>query len=416
MTRDLPRDAGRPDNLDLPLPGERLRGLKPRFYEYQRFPAFSRHWLIGRTLIFMLVISGFTLMVGLGNLMLIEEVLPAVQIAGLFFLGFMSFSTLGPLFATLVRYRRWPLAMERIGVVAALVLGIVASGFTDHLVSGDMKRRLEQKIEQSGLVDKAQIEAARKRERSATGMAVGLISGVVIYGLLGGGLGLIAYWREPARLRAIRDAEALREMRSAKAESDLRLGALQAQVEPHFLFNTLAAVRASLRTNPADAEAMLDALIDYLRATIPKLRAGSTGVDTTLGAQLELAGHYLRLMRLRMGDRLTVEIECPEPLRAQPFPPLLLLSLVENAIKHGVEPKPGPVRVRVEAGAEGNRLVVRVSDDGVGLAASAAGGGVGLANIREHLRTRHGQEASLDLQSRAGGGTVATMTLPISTP
>jgi sensor histidine kinase YesM len=120
-------------------------------------------------------------------------------------------------------------------------------------------------------------------------------------------------------------------------------------------------------------------------------------------------------MRLRMGGRLTVAIDCPEALRAQPFPPLLLLSLVENAIKHGVEPKPGPVTVRVDVRAEAGRLIVRVIDDGVGLAASTTGGGVGLANIREHLRTRHGQEASLDLQSRAEGGTVATMILPITT-
>ena len=112
--------------------------------------------------------------------------------------------------------------------------------------------------------------------------------------------------------------------------------------------------------------------------------------------------------------RLTVSIECPDHLRTMSFPPLLLLSLVENAVKHGVEPKPGPVSIRIDVVAENEAVTVRVSDDGVGLSASTIGGGVGLQNVREHLRTRYGELAHLDLQSPVRGGTVASITVPRS--
>lgn len=413
-TRDPRRDEPARPALDQPLPGERIRGLKPRFYEYSRFPAFSLNWLIGRTIMFAIVLVPFALMVALGNAFVLEDTAAALAVAGLFFVGFFSFTLLGPALATIVRYRRWSIGVERVAIVLALILGIVLSGFTDFFVSTDMKKRIETKVAESPLLDAKTLKEAKKREQSPAMMAMGLVTGFMIYGLFGGGIGLIAYWREPTRLRAWHDAESLRQVRGAKAESDLKLAMLQAQVEPHFLFNTLAAVRASLRHAPADAEAMIDALIDYLRATIPKLRADGPGVASTLGEQLDLAGHYLRLMQLRMGSRLTVHIDHDDALRNAAFPPMLLLSLVENAIKHGVEPKPGPVDVRIETRATADRLTVLVLDSGVGLSASTSGGGVGLANVREHLRARHGDHAQLDLQSRPEGGTVASMELPLT--
>ncbi|MBK8284844.1 MAG: histidine kinase [Ahniella sp.] len=409
-------DTTLPDGLDQPLPGERIRGDKPRFYEYTRYPAFSRHWLIGRSILFLIVLGGFSMLVGVSNLMLVNDAGTAALIALLFFIGFMSFSLLGPLFATIVRYRRWPFRIERIAVVAALMLGIFASGFTDSLVSSDMKRRMEAKVQESPLVNKQQIEQAKKMHNTPASIVMRLVTGAFIYGLFGGGIALIAYWREPARVKAWRDTEALKAVREARAESEVKLSLLQSQVEPHFLFNTLAAVRVALRASPAEAEALLDALIDYLRATIPKLRAGAAQPESLLGEQLDLAGHFLRLMQLRMGQRLTVSIDCPDDLRKMPFPPLLLLSLVENAIKHGVEPKPGAVSIRVDVLAGTTDVTVRVTDDGVGLSASTLGGGVGLENVREHLRTRFGDRARLDLQSQAEGGTVASITVPRSAP
>ncbi len=403
-----------PDGLDQPLPGERIRGDTPRFYEYTRYPAFSRHWLIGRSILFLIVLGTFSILVGLSNLMLVNDVGTAALLGLLFFIGFMSFSILGPLFATLVRYRRWSLRKERVAVIAALLLGVFASGVIDTLVSSDMKKRMEAKVQESPLVNKQQIEQAKKMHGTTASIVMRLVTGMLIYGLFGGGIALVAYWREPGRVRAWRDAEVMQEMRRARAESEVKLSLLQSQVEPHFLFNTLAAVRVGLRTSPDEAEAMLDALIDYLRATIPKLRQGAIQPESNLGEQLDLAGHFLRLMQLRMGRRLTVSIECPDQLRTMSFPPLLLLSLVENAVKHGVEPKPGPVSIRIDVVAENAAVTVRVSDDGIGLSASTIGGGVGLQNVREHLRTRYGELAHLDLQSPVRGGTVASITVPRS--
>jgi LytS/YehU family sensor histidine kinase len=191
---------------------------------------------------------------------------------------------------------------------------------------------------------------------------------------------------------------------------------LQAQVEPHFLFNTLAAVRALLRERPAQAEDTLDALVAYLRAGIPRLRDDAVALDSTLGDQVDLCTHYLDVMRLRSGGRITHAVEVEEALRALPFPPLLLITLVENAVKHGVEPRPGPGRIALRATCAAGRLRVEVEDDGAGLRPGAHGGGLGLENVRGQLRARYGGQASFTLQGRAGGGTLAAIELPMECP
>jgi sensor histidine kinase YesM len=187
---------------------------------------------------------------------------------------------------------------------------------------------------------------------------------------------------------------------------------LQAQVEPHFLFNTLASVRSLVATDPARAAQTIDGLAQYLRATLPKLRAGTGASPSTLGEQFAICASYLELMRLRMGERLAVELDLPADLHDAPFPPLLLISLVENAIKHGVEPKPGLTKVTLSARmVERNRLEVRVEDDGAGLRLGM-GEGTGLANVRAQLLTRFGASASLELGARDAGGVTARIVVP----
>jgi sensor histidine kinase YesM len=160
---------------------------------------------------------------------------------------------------------------------------------------------------------------------------------------------------------------------------------------------------------------MIDALVDYLRVTIPQLRESSTELDSSLGRQLDICASYLKLMQVRMGDRLTFTVEANDELRAQAFPPLMLISLVENAIKHGIEPKPGPGKVTIRAANvrtdQGRRLEISVADDGVGLV-SGVGAGVGLANIREQLKARFADGAQLDLRSQPAGGVIATISVP----
>mgnify|MGYP001297415570 CR=1 FL=1 len=194
------------------------------------------------------------------------------------------------------------------------------------------------------------------------------------------------------------------------AEAQLRL--LQAQMEPHFLFNTLAHVQALVASDPPRAGDVLAAFTDYLRATLGTLRRD----DTTLGAELALAEAYLRLLQGRMEDRLRFSIRADARARDAVLPPLMLQPLVENAVQHGLEPTLDGGEVRIEARVDGDALQVTVSDDGRGLDAPAgrgarAGNGVALANLRERLRARHGDAAALTLE-RLQPGTRATLRLP----
>jgi sensor histidine kinase YesM len=235
---------------------------------------------------------------------------------------------------------------------------------------------------------------------------------------LAGGFALPRWWRERDGLAALARERELARAQAQRREAELRLSVLAAQVEPHFLFNTLAGVRSAIATDPARASEMIDRLTDYLRAAIPRLRADGGAEGATLGGQLEIVRAYLGLMRARM-PRLAFEIDVAEALHRLPFPPLMLISLAENAVKHGVEPKIGPGRIVVDARvAADGRLQVTVTDDGVGFGGAGggvtAGGGLGLANIRERLAQMFGERASLHLRTRAEGGVAASVTVPVS--
>ena len=185
-------------------------------------------------------------------------------------------------------------------------------------------------------------------------------------------------------------------------------------MEPHFLFNTLASVRALVRQDPIQAENTLDALVDFLRATIPKLRDGESKLHATLGQQLDLCRSYLALMQVRMGGRLSYAVEADPALRDAAFPPSILITLVENAIKHGIESKPGPGRVEILASLHEGKLLVQVIDDGAGLQ-PGLGSGMGLANVREQLASRFGARASFRLRPLSGQGVSAEISIPMET-
>lgn len=193
-----------------------------------------------------------------------------------------------------------------------------------------------------------------------------------------------------------------------RALAQAQLAVLQAQIEPHFLFNTLANVQYLVRKDGAGADQLLEQLIRYLRLAMPTLRAE----QSTLGVEMDLAAAYLQMARIRTGGRIAATVVMPEQLRRVPFPPALVLTLVENAIKHGVEPKPGPGLVEVEARMDGDALVVEVRDDGVGLGGAAtAGTGVGLRNIRGRLATLYPGRARLSIAGRLPEGVVASIAL-----
>jgi hypothetical protein len=175
-----------------------------------------------------------------------------------------------------------------------------------------------------------------------------------------------------------------------------RLSVLQAQIEPHFLYNTLANVQALARTDVRSSDTMLGHLIDYLRSAMPAMRAGTS----TLGREFDLARAYLAIMRFRMGERLQFSVHAPAELVGHEFPPTLVGTLVENAVKHGLERSAAGGRIDVAASVDGSavppRLVVEVTDTGLGFSASS-GSGVGLANARERLSLLYGADADLEL-------------------
>jgi sensor histidine kinase YesM len=193
------------------------------------------------------------------------------------------------------------------------------------------------------------------------------------------------------------------------AEAQLRL--LQAQIEPHFLFNTLANVISLIDHDAPKAQQMLASFTDYLRASLTSLRVE----QATLGGELDLVQTYLGLLKMRMEDRLQFSIACDDSLRELRLPPLLLQPLVENAIHHGLEPKVEGGHVHVHVQRQGDLLVVSITDDGLGLGAPTrrkGGAGLALNNLRERLQAQYGDAASLALTD-AQPGTVATLRLPI---
>ncbi|MBO9661441.1 histidine kinase [Dokdonella sp.] len=191
---------------------------------------------------------------------------------------------------------------------------------------------------------------------------------------------------------------------------DARLHLLQAQVAPHFLFNTLANVQALVDAGSPQAPAVLRALIAYLRAAVPRLHEAST----TLGQEVDLVQAYLELMHMRMPDRLTYALHVDESARASTCPPIALLTLVENAVRHGIDPAEDGGRIDVEVRRLGERCLVRVSDTGLGLRATGNGLGTGLANLRERLRLVFGERAHLSVVELPPRGVRAELDLPAS--
>jgi len=191
------------------------------------------------------------------------------------------------------------------------------------------------------------------------------------------------------------------------AESRLKL--LESQLEPHMLFNTLANLRALIAVDPQRAQLMLDQLIAYLRSTL----AGSLAEWHPLSAEFARLGDYLALMQVRMGDRLQATLDLPATLAAVQVPPLLLQPLVENSIRHGLEPAVAGGRIEVTAQRDGAQLVLSVRDTGVGFAPGTPGAGFGLSQVRERLATLYGPRATLTVERAAAeGGTIATLRLP----
>ena len=438
--------------LDQPLPPE-LTGTGHTWITlYRAYPVFSRPWARERIRSFgaWIAISFVLLTLSL----LLTEGDARFPYAGLihFLIGFVLPMLAGPLLGAWVRRQGWDARYEWWGLVAAVTLAVAATWGFSHFVAEPMKQKLAEAlgdVDASGARKKVQVSlgvsvsspdksgaaAAPASGASAPPMddhdspaatAISFAMSSLLAFWLAGGWALWGYWRERADLARLAQTRELAQAQAQRREAELRLSVLAAQVEPHFLFNTLAGVRSAIATDPARASEMIDRLVEYLRASIPKLRADGA-VVATLGGQIDSVRAYLGLMSARM-PRLHFSIEVPAELLTARCPPLMLISLAENAVKHGVEPKIGPVHVSLraerQAGDSGDdpaRLAVTVADDGVGFGGAGAGttqagSGLGLANIRERLNQLYGGRAALTLKARAEGGVAATLTLPLEWP
>jgi sensor histidine kinase YesM len=192
---------------------------------------------------------------------------------------------------------------------------------------------------------------------------------------------------------------------------------MQAQVEPHFLFNTLASIDHLIETDPPRASLMQKNLIALLRASMPTLRdTTESAAPRALGQELAMVQPYVEILKVRMEERLTARLEVPEGLLSAEFPAMMMQTLVENAIRHGLEPKPEGGTLEVRAQIVHGQLLVSVADTGVGFGqAGTSGTGVGLANIRERLQMQYGAAASLTVAANQPCGTVVSIAVPYRT-
>jgi sensor histidine kinase YesM len=200
--------------------------------------------------------------------------------------------------------------------------------------------------------------------------------------------------------------------RLARKHAEAELKVIRAQIEPHFLFNTLANLSFLIKDNPDQALAMLENLIDYLQAAVPRIR----GENSTLRNELAMASAYVSILQIRMGERLQAVFDIPQDLLVVPFPPMMLITLIENAIKHGLNKLADGGTITVRAARRDNSLLLCVADTGVGLPPSGnhLHDGIGLGNIRERLASMYGERARFTLAPNLPHGAVATIEIPLN--
>jgi len=443
--------SGMPANQDQLLPADVSMRSSTWFDRSSSYPIFSSTWYRYR------VISSLFYLVTLGIIFFLIGFAAKKSWKVLVFTGgsieiglvFLLLSGIG--LAVLVRRQAWPVRKEAIGLVAALLLGLLLTcgAFyggkylikhalntnSVHLYfSGSLEEEsaanADGKVLGSQSAPQPKADADSMVHTMASDMmnddppsldtmitVLSTLAAVLFTLRFGGGKDLWMFFRQRRKLEEALLQQEVERVNAARNEAELRLSVLMAQIEPHFLFNTLAGVRSAVVSEPQRATAIVDHLVEYLRATIPQLRSDGSSAQARLGAQLEAARAYLALMHARM-PRLNYSVEAdPDLLRAS-MPPLMLISLVENAVKHGIESKVGSARIDVHArqvrhnGADAMELSVR--DDGIGFNGATAGSGIGLSNIRERLAALYGDRANLTLKALPGGGVDAIILLPLS--
>lgn len=394
------------DNLHARLPHSVLSDLVG-WTLYQNFRTFTWPWLLRRGIVLwpLAALAGCTYATWHSSAMDAWGDWPELALRAC--IASLIAVSAGPLLATLIRHWRLQLVAER-----ALVLLAILSGLWIGVIALDWVGAYHAHLMQA--------YSGRSMGPNLLGQAVSnflaatINASVFVLILAGGGFSAIYYLGEQRRLARYAADRQIENLRAERNAADMRLAILQAQVEPHFLFNTLASVRSLIASEPERAATTIDALAAYLRIALPRIR--TTGIEeATLGRQIDLCLGYLEIMKVRTAGRVEVRVDANNEIRAMPFPPLILLTLVENAMTHGIEPKPGPGMIEIIAGAADGFLSVRIEDDGRGLQTGTTPG-LGLANVRAQLHDRFGTRARFEITSRSGGGVSASIHIPLKLP
>ena len=235
---------------------------------------------------------------------------------------------------------------------------------------------------------------------------------VMILGIMFGSIisYFFSYRERISRSEALIQEERIKRLANEKEMAETRLRLLQAQIEPHFLFNTLSNILSLLDADLENGKSMLADFIHYLRTALPKTR----GEATTLGQEMEMIQAYLNIFKVRMGGRLRYRLDIPESMKDLPFPPMLIQPLVENAIRHGLEPKIGGGELVIRGQDRQDVIRLEVSDTGLGLNEHGSSG-IGLSNIRERLQSLYGTKGRLILEENRPSGLKATIEVPHGT-
>jgi hypothetical protein len=401
-------------NLAQVLPPEVAQGEFGTGWYYERFASFSWHWTLRRTMLFGAVVVPFGAMLGVIHGLYAHNAAEGVAVGWRASLAALLVVSTGPVLAALVRHAGLRLRVEHLGVVLAIVAGVLLSWsvrvyvetYHDHLMGLSVtsaQRWLD-------------VFSGRWPMHAVIENLTDLVAVLTAHGIGSGALALRSYFDEPRRWQAYGARRELDALRLQKLAAEARLSVLQAQVEPHFLFNTLASVSAQIEADPRRAKDLVQALAQYLRSTLPRMRHEGPAPVSTLAEQFELCRRYLDIMALRLGARFSRAVELSEDLGKLPFPPLLLFSLVENAVTHGVEPKTGAARIALSARlteVSGETVLeVLVEDDGAGLREGLVEG-TGISNVRSQLATLYGSAARFSIESPAAHGVRATIAIAL---
>ena len=389
----------------------------------QQYPIFSQTWYKYRVLSYLWPMALLAVFLGLSLFVIPESNAKFKLFLAIIFL-LSSIATalmLGRGLAVLVAKRNWSERQISIGVVLAMIVGILVAIYLVHMEHGFEKQFTNDYIQELKLkkqTDLAIVDADETYQNSPVISAVRYLILLLTFLWLGGTTDLIAYFRQRREMKNVIVEQRVALYQKERNEAELRLSVLASQVEPHFLFNTLSGVRSAILSDPQMGVAIIDNLVEYLRATIPQLRNDGSCSQVKLGSQMQAIRAYLGVIKFRI-PRLNFDVEFDPALSELFIPPLMLISLVENAVKHGIELKKGPVQIFVSAERavldNQEKLILTVRDDGLGFSAGASGSGIGLANIRERLKQLYQEHAGLTLETNDQGGVTARIILPTNT-